>query len=91
MYTLSAWRETSFFNERERAALAWTEVLTLISENDVSDALYQEVRQHFNEEEVVALTIAATAINSWNRLAISFRTQAGTYKPDKKFDKSESK
>jgi alkylhydroperoxidase family enzyme len=78
---LSAWRETPFFTERERAALEWTEALTLISENDVPDSLYDSVREHFNEKEMVALTMAIVAINGWNRLAISFRTVPGTYEP----------
>lgn len=80
LYLLSAWRETSFFTERERAALAWTEAMTLISENDISDALYQEVTEHFSEKEHVALTMAIVAINGWNRLAIGFRKEAGSYK-----------
>jgi len=81
LYVLSAWRETPFFTERERAALEWTEVLTLISENDVPDSLYDSVREYFNEKEMVALTMAIVAINGWNRLAISFRTVPGTYEP----------
>lgn len=81
LYALSAWRETSFYTERERAGLEWTESLTLISENDVPDALYEAVRKQFNEEELVALTMAIVAINAWNRLAISFRTVPGTYEP----------
>lgn len=79
LYTLSAWRETPFFSERERAALAWTEALTLISQNDVPDDLYASVRAHFSESEIVSLTIAVIAINGWNRLAISFRTPPGSY------------
>lgn len=79
LHTLIAWRETPFFNERERAALAWTEALTLISKNDVPDALYSNAREHFSESELVALTIAVIAINGWNRLAISFRTPPGSY------------
>lgn len=79
LYTLSAWRETPFFNERERAALAWTEALTLISENDVPDDLYSNARAHFSESELVGLTIVIIAINGWNRLAIPFRTPPGSY------------
>ena len=79
LYTLSAWRETPFYTERERAALEWTEALTLISENDVPNSLYESVRKHFEEKELVALTMAIVAINGWNRLAISFRTVPGTY------------
>lgn len=81
LYALSAWRETPFFSERERAALEWTEALTLISETDVPDALYEATRKHFDEKEMVALTMAIVAINGWNRLAISFRTVPGSYKP----------
>ncbi|MFZ2283998.1 MAG: carboxymuconolactone decarboxylase family protein [Lutibacter sp.] len=81
LYALNAWRETPFYTERERAALEWTEALTLISENDVPDSLYDSVSKHFNEKEMVALTMAIVAINGWNRLAISFRTVPGTYEP----------
>lgn len=81
IYALSAWRETPFYTERERAALAWTEALTLISENDVPDDLYDTISRQFSEEERVALTMAIVAINGWNRLAISFRTVPGTYVP----------
>jgi len=81
LYALSTWKETPFYTERERAALAWTEALTLISENEVSDALYEATRKYFSEKELVALTMAIVAINGWNRLAISFRTVPGTYEP----------
>ncbi|WP_323028321.1 carboxymuconolactone decarboxylase family protein [Gelidibacter japonicus] len=83
LYALSAWKETSFYTDRERAALAWTEAMTLISENDISDGLYQEVMKHFSEKELVALTMAIVAINGWNRLAIGFRVEPGSYNPDK--------
>jgi AhpD family alkylhydroperoxidase len=83
LYSLSAWRETPFFNERERAALAWTESLTLVSETHVPDEVYETVRQHFSEKELVDLTLAVVAINGWNRLAISFRTLPGSYQPSK--------
>ena len=82
LYGLSAWHETPFYTERERAALEWTESLTRISENDVSDSLYEATRKYFNEEEIVTLTMAIIAINGWNRLAISFRTLPGSYKPE---------
>jgi len=81
LYALSAWQETPFYSDRERAALAWTEALTLISEDEVSDALYEATRKQFNETEMVALTMAIVAINGWNRLAISFRTPPGSYQP----------
>lgn len=81
LYGLDAWRETSFYTERERAALAWTEAVTLIAENHIADELYEQVRQHFSEEELVNLTMAVVAINGWNRLSISFRAEAGSYQP----------
>lgn len=81
LYGLSAWRETPFYSERERAALAWAEALTLISQNDVPEELYQATRNHFNEKEIMALTMAIIAINGWNRLAISFRKLPGSYQP----------
>ena len=81
LYLLNAWREAPFYTERERAALAWTEALTLISENDVPDEIYNEVRQHFSEKELADLSLAVVAINGWNRLAISFRSEVGTYQP----------
>jgi len=79
LYALSAWRETPFYTERERAALEWTEALTLISENDIPDSLYEAVRQHFSESELVNLTMAIVTINGWNRLAIPFRSVPGSY------------
>ncbi len=81
LYALNAWRETPFYTDRERAALEWTEALTLISKNDISDSLYNSVRKHFDEKEIVALSMAIIAINGWNRLAIGFRTIPGTYMP----------
>lgn len=83
LYLISAWREVPFYTERERAALAWTEALTLISTNDVPESLYNHVSEHFNEKELMALTITIIAINGWNRLAIAFRTSAGSYNPGK--------
>ena len=81
LFGLSAWRETPFYTDRERAALEWTEVLTLISQNDVPDEQYERVRQYFSEEELVNLTLAIVTINGWNRLAISFRSLPGSYQP----------
>lgn len=81
LYALDAWRETPFYTERERAALAWTEAVTLIAKGHVPDALYEEVRQHLSEEDLVNLTLAVVAINGWNRFAISFGTVPGTYQP----------
>ena len=81
LYVLNAWRESPFYSERERAALAWTEALTRISEDEVSDELYAEVSQQFDEKELVELTLAIIAINAWNRLAIPFRSEPGHYQP----------
>lgn len=71
--TVSAWRETPFFSERERAALEWTEALTLVSQNHVPDAVWEAVRPHFTDAELMELTALITSINSWNRFAIAFR------------------
>jgi AhpD family alkylhydroperoxidase len=84
LYTLSAWRETPFFTDRERAALEWTEAVTQICGNHVSDALYERVRQYFGDKELVDLTMAVIAINGWNRLAIAFQSVPGTYHPSQK-------
>lgn len=73
LYTLSGWRETSFFTKREEAALAWTEALTLIAEVQITDELYQLVAEQFEEKELLALSMTIIAINSWNRLAIPFQ------------------
>jgi AhpD family alkylhydroperoxidase len=79
LYELDAWRETPFYTDRERAALEWTEAVTLVSETHVPDDVYERVRQHFNEAELMNLTLAVIAINGWNRAAISFRAVPGTY------------
>ncbi|MFM0505180.1 carboxymuconolactone decarboxylase family protein [Paraburkholderia caffeinilytica] len=71
--TVVVWRETPFFTDRERAALEWTEALTLVSQEHVPDAVWQAVRPHFSEEELVDLTLLISAINAWNRFAIAFR------------------
>lgn len=81
LYALNAWRETPFFTDRERAALAWTEAVTLIHQDHAPDSVYNEVKQRFTDEELVNLTLAIAAINSWNRLAISFRAVPGQYQP----------
>jgi len=80
LYALDAWRETPFFTDRERAALAWVEAITLVSQTHVPDAVYEDVRKHFTETEIFDLTFVATTINAWNRISISARTPAGTYK-----------
>ncbi len=79
LYALNAWRETPFYTARERAALEWTEHLTLIAGKEVSDDLYNRVREHFSEQEIILLTLAVVQINGYNRLAIAFRAPAGAY------------
>jgi AhpD family alkylhydroperoxidase len=81
LYGLSVWRETPYYTNRERAALAWTEAVTLVHDGHVPDDVYSEARAEFGEEELIALTVAVIAINAWNRLAISVRTVPGTYEP----------
>jgi len=81
IYALSAWRETPFFTPRERVALAWTEAITNIQQGHASEEAYVEVRSQFDEAEVVKLTLAITQINTWNRIAIAFRAEPGTYQP----------
>lgn len=81
LYSLDAWRETPFYTDRERAALAWTEAVTRINDGHVPDEVYEEARRHFSEKELVDLTLAVVAINGWNRLSIAFRTVPGTYQP----------
>jgi AhpD family alkylhydroperoxidase len=78
---ISVWRETNFFNDREKAALAWTEALTLIAETHAPDADYEALAAVFDEEERVAITLAIAAINGWNRFAIGFRTPVPKAKP----------
>ena len=73
LYLLDAWRESPLYSDRERAALAWTEAVTLVSQTHVPDEVYEAVRSQFSEEELVKLTVAVAAINAWNRIAISFR------------------
>jgi AhpD family alkylhydroperoxidase len=79
LYAVVVWREAPFFNDRERAALAWTEAVTLVSETGVPDDVYENARSQFSERELVDLTMAVIAINGWNRLAVSFRSIAGSY------------
>jgi AhpD family alkylhydroperoxidase len=88
LYAVSLWREAPYYSERERAALAWTEAITLISIDRVPADVYDLARQHFTEKELVDLTLAIVAINGWNRLAVAFRTVPGTFQlgvqpPDK--------
>lgn len=81
LYALAAWREAPFYTARERAALAWTDAVTRVSETHVPDEVFAEVRQHFSEQELVDLTLAVVSINGWNRVAISFRPEIGSYQP----------
>ncbi len=81
LYAVIVWEETPFFTERERAALAWTEAVTLVGRDHVPDEVYQQARRSFGEKELVDLTLAIIAINGWNRLAVSFRAVPGTYQP----------
>ena len=81
LYMLDAWRESSVYTDRERAALEWTEALTLIGEGHVPDAVYASAREHFSEEELVNLALAVVTINGWNRFSIAFRAEAGKYRP----------
>lgn len=84
LYELNAWRETPFYSDRERAALEWTEALTLVSETHASDESYEQLHAHFNEKEIVDLTYAIGAINVWNRIAIGLRAVPGHYQPAQK-------
>jgi AhpD family alkylhydroperoxidase len=84
LYALSAWKETPFFTDRERSALALTEAITMIGEGHVPDALYEQVNGSFSNEELVNLTLAIITINGWNRLAITFRFVPGEYHPARK-------
>lgn len=77
LYLLNAWREASCYSDRERAALAWTEALTRVSESHVPDEVWFFAREHFTDKELVDLTLAVVAINGWNRFAIAFRSEAG--------------
>src|ERR1041384_5518876 len=81
LYLLDAWRESPMYTDRERAALEWAEAVTLITQGHVPDEVYERVRAQFSEEELINLTMAVVAINSWNRLNIALRTVPGTYKP----------
>lgn len=81
MYSLDAWRECPYYTDRERAALAWAEAVTQITNGHVPDSVYEEAHRHFNDKELADLTIACATINAWNRIAISSRTEPGTYQP----------
>jgi AhpD family alkylhydroperoxidase len=85
LYGLDAWRESPYYAERERAALAWTEAVTNIQDGHVPDDVFYQVRRSFSEEELADLTLAIASINAWNRLNIAARTVAGTYEPARQY------
>ena len=84
LYGLDAWRESPYYTDRERAALEWTESVTLISSMRAPDKAFAAVKAQFSEKEIVDLTYAISAINSWNRIAISLRAVPGHYQPKQK-------
>jgi AhpD family alkylhydroperoxidase len=81
LYSLDAWEEGPYYSDRERAALKWTEAVTLLNDGHVPDSVYENVRAQFSENEIAALTLAVAMINTWNRLNVAFRTEAGGYRP----------
>jgi AhpD family alkylhydroperoxidase len=81
LYGLDAWRESPYYSERERAALTWTDALTLVAEDQVPDAVYEQVKPHFSEKELADLTLTVATINAWNRLSIAARLEPGRYQP----------
>ena len=87
LYGLDAWEESPYYSDRERAALAWTEAVTNLRDGHVRDEVYEHARKHFSEKELADLTLAVAAINAWNRLAISGRTEPGSYKPVREREK----
>jgi AhpD family alkylhydroperoxidase len=89
LYLTSAWREAPCYSPRERAALEWTEALTLLPSTAAPDDVYERVRSAFSEEEIVALTLAIVAINGWNRLAVGLRAPVGSYRPATVAERSE--
>jgi len=88
LYGLDAWRESPYYTDRERAALAWIEALTLIREGHVEDEVFEAARKVFSEQELVDLSMVAVAINGWNRIAIAFRAEAGSYQPQQQHAKT---
>lgn len=83
LYSLDAWRECPYYSDRERAALAWTEAVTRVTDGHISDEVYEQVRPHFSEKELSDLTLAVAAINAWNRISIAGRLVPGGYKAAK--------
>ena len=88
LYGLDAWRESPYYTDRERAALTWIEALTLIREGHVDDGVFEAARKVFSEQELVDLSMVAVAINGWNRIAIAFRAEAGSYRPQQQHAKT---
>jgi alkylhydroperoxidase family enzyme len=80
LYLLNAWRENPVYTERERAALEWTEAVTLVADTNVADDVYEMAARQFKPDELANLTLAIATIISWNRLSIAFRAVPGTYK-----------
>ncbi len=83
LYSLDAWRECPYYSDRERAALAWTEAVTLIAQGHAPDVVYEQARPHFSDKELSDLTLAVASINAWNRLSIAARIVPGGYQPAK--------
>jgi AhpD family alkylhydroperoxidase len=81
LYGLDAWEESPYYTDRERAALAWAEAVTLVAETHVPDEVFAEAQRHFSEKDLADLTLAVVAINGWNRLNIAYRTTPGSYQP----------
>lgn len=81
LYGLDAWQESDYYSERERAALEWTEAVTMVSEGHVPDEVYERVKPHFSEKELADVTLAVATINAWNRIAIATRAVPGRYRP----------
>ena len=81
LYGLDAWRESPYYTDRERAALAWAEAVTLVNVDHVPDEVFEQASKQFSEKELVDLTLGVVTINGWNRLSISFRVTPGTYQP----------
>jgi AhpD family alkylhydroperoxidase len=81
LYGLDAWRESPYYTDVERAALAWAEAVTLVADGHVPDKVFELAHRYFNDEELANLTLGVVAINGWNRLNIAFRTEPGTYQP----------
>jgi AhpD family alkylhydroperoxidase len=83
LYSLDAWRECPYYTDHERAALAWTEAVTLVADGHVPDTIHEEARRQFSEKELADLTFAIATINAWNRMSIASRTQPGDHQPAK--------